>query len=245
MYLFVDRIHRLPRIWSNSELKEHAHLFHGEVVNVSGWKDIDKEGKKYKDYFINAESYSITNYKSEARGSQGLEGEIFLDLEDELPSDLNGKFDVVFNHTTLEHVFRVNQAFDNLCLMSKDIVIVILPFLQQYHADYGDYWRFTPLAIKKMFEENGYELLYQSFNNHKRSSVYTYTIASKHPEKWLKYFNWSFSHIDQKAKGSEPYIGCNAIGNWSNKIGSSKYGNILVRVAVLLNKARVFLMKRT
>jgi len=227
MRLTVDRIHRLPRIWSNRELEKFSHLFHGKVVNVSGWKDIDKEGRNYKDYFLNASSYAITNYNSKDRGWQGNKDEIFLNLENELDQKLYQYFDVVFNHTTLEHIYEVTKAFQNLCNMSKDIVIIVLPFLQQYHSDYGDYWRFTPLAIKKMFETNGFELLYQSFNSNKRSSVYTFTIASRHPEKWKEHFDWSFTYVDSKGIGSEPYIGCHAIPNWFYKL--SRFINLYLK----------------
>lgn len=217
MNLFIDRVHRLPRVWSNRELEKCAHLFRGHVVNASGWKDIDKEGRCYRDYFVNADSYSITNYKSEARGLQGYQNEIFLDLERELPQELQEKFDVVFNHTTLEHIYMAHKALENLCRMSRDVVILVLPFLQQYHTEYGDYWRFSPLAIKRMFEENGFELVYQSFNSNRMSSVYTFTIASKHPDRWKGFFDWSFSCIDPKGKGSEPYIGYHAIPNYWHK----------------------------
>jgi hypothetical protein len=201
------------------------------VVNVSGWKDIDKEGRHYRDYFVNASSYTITNYRAEARGFQGHKDEIFLDLEQGLPQELSQRFDVVFNHTTLEHIFDVRKAFANLCNLSRDIVIVVLPFLQQYHSDYGDYWRFSPLAIKRMFEENGFELLYQSFNSSEMSSVYTFTVASRHSERWRDHFRWSFSCTDPKGRGSEPYIGCHAIPNLGYR-----FSCMLGRLKVLPNK---------
>lgn len=47
----MDKKFRVPRVWSNRELEKFGHLFSGKGVNVSGWKDIDKEGKKYRDYF--------------------------------------------------------------------------------------------------------------------------------------------------------------------------------------------------
>lgn len=209
----TDRVHGLPRIWSNRELEKYSKLFYGNIVNVSAWKDGDKEGRSYREYFENASSYTLTNYRPEARGFQGLENEIFLDLEGDLPEKLYQRFDVVFNHTTLEHIYEVKKAFRNLCDLSKDVVILVLPFLQQYHSDYGDYWRFTPLAIKKMFEENEFELVYQSFNSHKMSSVYTFTIASRYPEKWREKFDWSFSCVDAGGQGLEPFIGCHAIQN--------------------------------
>ena len=220
MALCIDRVHRLPRVWSNRELEKFAHLFQGEIVNVSGWKDIDKEGRHYRDYFTGASSYTITNFRSEARGFQGYEGELFLDLEDDLPEDLVAKFDVVFNHTTLEHIYEVRKAFGNVCGLSKDIVIIVLPFLQQYHTDYGDFWRFSPLAIKRLFEENGFTLIYQSFNNNNMSSVYTFSIASRFPEKWSNHFSWSFSCVDPDWSGAEPYIGCRAIPSITNSLKS-------------------------
>lgn len=213
--IFIDRKYLIARIWSNRELKKFAHLFDGDIVNVSGWQDADKEGKRYKDYFINASSYTLTNYKPEAMGFQGLENEIFLDLASELPNELINKFDVVFNHTVLEHIYQVNTAFKNLCLMSRDVVILVVPFLQQMHTNYGDYWRFTPLTIKRMFEENGMSLLYLSFNSHKNASIYIFSIATRHTSKWQDKIKGQFSYIEQKRPldGFESYIGCHAIQN--------------------------------
>lgn len=202
---------RLPRIWSNDELRKFASIFTGDIVNVSGWKDEDKEGKQYKDYFTNANSYSITNFKSEARGFQGQPNEIFLDLTTDLPEALIARFDVVFNHTTLEHIFEVEQAFHNICKMSRDVVIVVVPFLQEMHADYGDFWRFTPLVLKKMFEKEGMYTHYLSFNNEPNTSVYVFAIASKNPSKWKgkipDHLKLGLSHTNKE----KDLIGYNAI----------------------------------
>lgn len=182
----IDKRFRVPRIWSNKELKKFSSLFNGDIVNVSAWTDVDKEGDYYKNYFKNAKSYSITNFDKDKRGWQGLDGEIFLDLEKTLPKDIKGKFDVVFNHTTLEHIYQVNTAFANLCLMSKDIVIIVVPFLQEYHSDYGDYWRFSPQAIERLFKDNGLTLIYLNFNDEPYTSIYMFAIGSKKPNYWKK-----------------------------------------------------------
>lgn len=213
--IFVDRNFRLPRIWSNLELKKFAHLFDGDIVNVSGWKDEDKEGNFYSKYFKNAKSYTITNYETEACGFQGMENEIFLDLEKTVTDDLVGKFDVVFNHTVLEHVFEIEQAFANLCKMTKDVAIIVVPHLQQMHAVYGDYWRFTPLSLKKLFEKNQMHLQYLSFNSHKNSSVYLFAIAVKDKEKWKDLIPSQFDYKDPNPleKNFDQYVGCNAIYN--------------------------------
>lgn len=212
---FIDRKFRLPRVWSNRELAKFAHLFEGKIANVSGWKDVDKEGRKYRDYFVNAEDYTITNYKAEARGFQGQEGEIFLDLTKDLPEELLGRFDVVFNHTVLEHIYEVQKAFHNLCQLSKDVVIVVIPFLQEMHADYGDFWRFTPLAMKGMYEENGLELQYLSFNGHKNASVYLFCIGIRPGSIYKDKIPLQFSYEDPKATigGFQNWVGCHAIDN--------------------------------
>ena len=182
--LFVDRKSKLPRLWSNQELLKISHLFTGDIVNVSGWRDFDKEGGYYSDYFRNKKSYTITNYVAEARGLQGYENEIFLNLSKTLPKELIGSFDVVLNHTVLEHIFEIHEAFKNLCDMSRDIVILVTPFLQPMHADYGDFWRFTPTCLQKLFEQNRMRVLYCSFNNHLDAGVYVFCVASKFPDKW-------------------------------------------------------------
>jgi hypothetical protein len=225
--LFVDRKSRVARIWSNKELKKFAHLYDGNIVNVSGWKDSDKDGSFYKTYFKKAKSYSITNYKSEAMGFQGTEGEIFLDLTAELPNELEQKFDTVFNHTVLEHIFEVQKAFENLCKMSSDTVILVLPFLQQMHADYGDFWRFTPTCMQKLFEKHGFKVLYSSFNGQLDASVYVFMIASRKPEKWTSVITGQFD-ADGSVKTYQkpwledtfpPLIGFNAVLNVGGHMG--------------------------
>jgi hypothetical protein len=69
-----------------------------------------------------------------------------------------------------------------------------------------------------MFEDNGFALVYQSLNAHKRSSVCRFSIASRHPEAWANRSERSFSCIDPKGSGPEPYIGCRAIPNWAHRL---------------------------
>jgi hypothetical protein len=182
------RVSRLPRRWSNTELRRFAGWFTGDIVNVSAWRDEDKSGGHYADYFTQKSSYTITNYKSEARGMQGLANEVFLDLVAPLDRSLAGRFDVVFNHTVLEHIYEFHTAFTNLCAMSRDVVIIVVPWLQPYHGDYGDYWRFSPLAVQKMFEANGLSALYISFNEDAFASVYVFALGSRQPERWSPRF---------------------------------------------------------
>lgn len=208
-----DRKFRVPRIWSNNELKKFAPMFSGKVINVSGWKDIDKEGGRYKDYFVNATEYWVSNYKSEARGFQGdLNNEIYMDLSVPLAEGDSSTYDVVYNHTVLEHIFEVDIAFTNLCKLSSDVVILVVPFLQEQHANYGDYWRFTPQAIDKLFRKNGFQTLYISANSHSDASVYVFAVASKAQDKWNVIIETE-GNIMKSIYAESAMIGRNVISN--------------------------------
>lgn len=218
---FTDRRYRLARIWSNQELKLFSHIFDGDVVNVSAWKDQDKEGLYYSDYFSNARSYSLTNYKADCRGIQDESKEIFLNLEEELPKELYEKFDVVFNHTTLEHIYDFEKAFKNICSLTKDTVIIVVPFLQEMHGDYGDFWRFSPSAMEKMFKDQGLTPLYISYNSHKNASVYVFCVATKNPDKWKSKIE-SIKRTTPKTavyKTGDNLCGVKAVQNCKHKFG--------------------------
>jgi hypothetical protein len=183
-----DKKFRKPRIWSNNELKKVSHLFSGDIVNISAGDDIDKQGAEYRDYFPQARSYTISNFSGHKyRGFKGRPREIELDLEANIPQHLKEAFDVVFNHTTLEHIFDVRMAVHNLCSLSRDIVIVVVPFCQVQHetAGYLDYWRFSPTCLRQMFKQEGFSIAYQACNNEFNTSVYILMIATKAPEKWV------------------------------------------------------------
>lgn len=171
------------RTWSNLELKKLAPLFNGDIVNVSGWEDKDKDGGYYKDYFVNATSYFITNFSQHMPDKAN---EIELDLEKDLPSDLVENFDVVFNHTILEHIFEVKKAYRNMAAMTKDIIITIVPFIQQQHEHetFKDYWRFTPLALKRLANENNMEVIYENYRREPHEITYVISVASKNPKYW-------------------------------------------------------------
>lgn len=178
---------RLVRVWSNKVLRNIAPLFSGDVINVSGWKDEDKEGRTYREYFTSARGYYISNYKGERGIKDNPATDFFIDLSvPNLPSELIGRFDVVFSHTTLEHIFDVRTAFRNLCQMSRDIVIIVVPFAQHLHytKSYGDYWRFTPMSLRTLFAENGFEVIFEAASPYEYAAQYLLFVGSRHPDRW-------------------------------------------------------------
>jgi len=187
----IDRKFRLARIWSNDELKKFAHLFEGKVINVSAGENIDKQGSTYDQYFKNGSEFWLSNYSPGSfRGYEGRPNEHLIDLEQPLKEELKGQFDVVFNHTTLEHIFDVFTAFKNLCELSKEVVIIVVPFAQEQHEakDFFDYWRFTPTCLRELFKRNGFIVVYEASNNDFNAGTYLFTIAARNPEKWLGKF---------------------------------------------------------
>jgi hypothetical protein len=177
-----------PRTWSNRELRKFAFLFQGDIINVSGWLDLDQEGGSYKDYFSNKRSYTVSN-KDGDRGLSGVHGELYMDLTKEIRKEQCGAYDVVFNHTTLEHVADPRLAVSNLCKLSKDIVIVCAPFMQIEHwstGSYSDYFRFTEAGLIELFKSNNFTVIYSSSNHNPVFPIYFFIIASKHPEIWKR-----------------------------------------------------------
>lgn len=171
---FPEPIFRQARIWSNTELLKYSHYYTGSVVNVSAWRDEDKRGMHYRDYFSQARSYDVTNKDIVA------DTDMYLDLEADLLNELHEKWDLVFNHTTLEHVFNVNKAFSNLCSMARECVVLVVPSVQQYHGnnEYEDYWRFMKPALIRMFEQNHMKVIHIAQGGSKMSQ-YILVIAEK------------------------------------------------------------------
>lgn len=184
MALLTDKKFLSARYWSNREIAKLAPHFQGSIVNVSGWDDRDKEGRRYKDYFSGASEYARTNFPGH-RGYRGAPDEVELDLTADLPPDLLGRYDVVFNHTTLEHIFEVRKAFANLCAMSRDVVIVVVPFSQVQHESdsYGDYWRFTPTCLRELFSENGLSTIYEAESPMRDAAIYLLFIGARFPDR--------------------------------------------------------------
>lgn len=183
-----ERAFRRPRVWANTILLGVCSKLNGSILNASGWKDEDKEGRRYSQYFHNASSYTVSNFKYSQGGMQGLENEVYIDLSKAIDDELKNRFDVVFCHTVLEHIYEFQSAIDGLCDLSRDVVVVVVPWLQEMHSDYGDYWRFSPTAISRLFETRGFHTVYIDWNAEPATSVYIVAVLSRNPAKWCESF---------------------------------------------------------
>ena len=176
-----------PRLWSNNELKMVIPQLgdYDTVINVSGWKDLDKQGAKYQSYFPKASIYDISNYDGDdERGGTG-DGQISVNLDEHLDPKLEGKYDIAFSHTVLEHVVDPVFAFDQIAKLTSDLIITVVPFKQKMHFEpgqYGDYYRFTPMTMRRYHEKNGFEVIYESFTPRPSLDVYLLHVGTRQPE---------------------------------------------------------------
>lgn len=157
---------RRALLWRNKELRKVVSKIPFEsVINVSGWDDEDGEGRKYISYFPTAKTYWVSNIEGQKGLSGSIDYKIRINLEEKIVGSHYRSWDLVFCHTTLEHIFHVETAFKNLCNLSKSMVVLVVPYSAPWHevnADWGDYWRFTPLSIKRLFEANGFGITHIS-----------------------------------------------------------------------------------
>jgi hypothetical protein len=182
-----------PRAFSNRVLSQYLAHLSGDVINVSGWRDSDKEGGRYRDYYASCQRYVVSNIAGEGGMPAVLPGDtesVFLDLDEPTDSSVAGQFDVVFCHTVLEHVFDADTALRNLGALTRDVVVIVVPFSQSVHytGSYSDYHRFSPYCLRRFFEENGFSVLVSVANSQPFFPTYIVFIASRSPEKHLTSF---------------------------------------------------------
>lgn len=72
-----------------------------------------------------------------------------------------GRFDTIFSTQVFEHIPRPWLAAKELNRILKPggVCIVTAPFLQPYHADPHDYYRYTVDGLRALFEDAGFEVL--------------------------------------------------------------------------------------
>lgn len=80
------------------------------------------------------------------------------DLNLPVPAEQRGRWDLITNHGTLEHVFNVYQGFKNLHDLAHpgSLILHLMPF--QGHEDHG-FFNFQPVLFDDLAAENKYEIV--------------------------------------------------------------------------------------
>lgn len=219
------------RSWSNNRLKDIGKslpLFEN-ALNVSGNLDLDKEGDTYKNYF-KALKYNISSYPKDKTFSNP-EKLIEIDLDEDacqVTSKHFEKYDLVFNHTVLEHIKNPFNAFANLenLLAPNGILICVVPFIYKFHfshGNFGDYWRFTPHAI---------DLL------HKNSNLFINLLEVGPLMGYEKYL------ISVATKGNEiSNFDVNSFQDWNHKLGDNSFFSLTkMLIAKVFDSIKVRMM---
>lgn len=103
-----------------------------------------------------------------------------FDLNEPVGTDYENRFDVILDLGTLEHVFDVPTALENIVRMLKPGGIVILGYPVSNSIDHG-FYSFSPTLFFDYFSVNGFSDFrcylheYSCHNLNLRSKVYKYT----------------------------------------------------------------------
>jgi hypothetical protein len=173
-----------PRIWSNMQLERFLSIndAYGKVLNASGWRDQDKEGSTYRNYFATCTEYVVSNHPGDSIRGVSSDADLSIDLLEKPSEKLYRHFDCILNHTVLEHVRYPEQAIANLCDMTAKDLIIVVPFIQHLHfqpGQYGDYFRFTPMGLREMLAENSFETIYEDVGPPGNSTQYIFSVSRR------------------------------------------------------------------
>ena len=128
---------------------------HYENYHIEG-KVLDAGAKsRYINYydFINHKEADIT-FTDLKKNEKGF---IAMDFEKLLPIDSN-EFDYVLLMNVLEHVYNHKRFLGELnrILKKEGKLVGFVPFLIGFHADPGDFYRYTHSCLEKLLVETGF-----------------------------------------------------------------------------------------
>ncbi len=102
------------------------------------------------------------------------------DLNKEIPAELQGRFDFIYDGGTLEHIFDAPQALRNIHSMLKPNGVIMHCNPTHNHVDHG-FYMFSPTFFWDYYKNNGYEII--------RSQIYEYEHqhSQHYPKPWTVY----------------------------------------------------------
>jgi SAM-dependent methyltransferase len=141
----ISQARRESNVW----LRQHCSDIAGDVLSIGSGTDSDGEGNYYKDYFVNAASYTTSEVSDE------FDCDLVIDVR-AMPQLKDGSYDCVFCSGVLEHVGNLGDAFAEITRILKagGILLLGIPFRQAIHMPPHDYWRFTEHGIRHMLRDS-------------------------------------------------------------------------------------------
>ena len=141
------------RVDSNRWLHTQCKDVVGTILSIGSGDDSDGEGRKYRDYFPGATSYTT----SEVVPMEGCD--LVIDVRS-MPEMTSSSYDCIYCSGVLEHVDEFRKGFDEITRILKPggILLLGLPFRQAIHMAPQDFWRFTEYGIRYLLKDS-YEIL--------------------------------------------------------------------------------------
>ena len=101
--------------------------------------------------------------------------DIIFNLNDNIPKDLEGRFDMVFDGGVIEHVFNVANAFLNICKLTK-VGGYIFNLNPVYNYLHNTYWNISPEMFLEFYAANQYKII--------ECSMLTYLAEDRERRAW-------------------------------------------------------------
>jgi len=132
----------VSRIRGNALLRSWCLLVTGNVLSVGSGNDRDREGRRYRDYFVAASSYTTSDVRPGC--------DLVIDARN-MEAIAAGAYDAIFCHSVLEHVDEPWSALREMArvLAPGGPLILGVPFQYRIHS-VPDFWRFTEFGVRHM-----------------------------------------------------------------------------------------------
>jgi len=129
------------RTLSDAVLLKWSAAVRGDILSIGSADDRDGRGRRYRDYFPHARSYTTSEVTPGA--------DLVLDVRS-MPSIADGAYDAIFCSGVLEHVDDCHAAVAECyrVLRPGGLFLVRVPFNQRLHRVPQDFWRFTPYGLQ-------------------------------------------------------------------------------------------------
>jgi hypothetical protein len=229
------------RSWSNERLKFISKSLpeFNNALNCSGHLDLDKQGSYYQSYF-KVEKYTISSFENDSTYSNPKKL-FLLNLDEDcekVSEEHYQNYDLIFNHTVLEHVMNPYQAFANFenLLAPNGILICVVPFIYKFHfsnGDFGDYWRFTPHTMELLHKQFNLSVKFLEVGPHNSYEKYIISVATRGSNvPNLEFDKKQFSEWNES-------LGNNSLSQLIQMVFQKTLDSVKVRIVHRINKRKI------
>lgn len=156
--------------------KEYSYEYPKEasgVVKLSRKPELAKSSLISDDFLFSTLGFDFIR-SSDASDYEGAD--LIVDLNsNEIPEELNEKFDVIFDGGTFEHVFHIPNAFNNIFKMLKPGGRIIHIAPSSNHIDHG-FYMFSPTLFWDYYNANKFDI--------NTAQVFRYDVSNIYGGKW-------------------------------------------------------------